>query len=275
MAALGGAGIASLTYGRYVEPQWPEITTSHVPVLPAKSKNLRLLHMSDFHASPLVSMDYIEREAARALALQPDVICLTGDYVSATIEEAGRLAGVFQALARQAPTYAVLGNHDGGLWAIGHGGYAAPRIMVGFLSDNGVHVLQNRAATVQLKGAILRLVGVGDLWAGDCDVDSAFAHPSALPPDTTLFLAHNPDTKDLAQAYSWDLMLSGHTHGGQVILPLIGPPFVPVNDRRYISGLHQWQDRQLYVTRGIGSILGLRFNCRPEISLLELSARPC
>ena len=87
----------------------------------------------------------------------------------------------------------------------------------------------------------------------------------------TLLLAHNPDTKDVAWPFAWDAMLSGHTHGGQVVLPWIGPPFVPVEDRRFIAGLHSWRDRWIYTTRGVGNILGVRVNCRPEVTLLEVT----
>jgi hypothetical protein len=83
-------------------------------------------------------------------------------------------------------------------------------------------------------------------------------------------LAHNPDSKDILGAYPWDLMLCGHTHGGQVRLPIVGPAFAPVRDKRYVEGLKPWNDRLIFVTRGVGNYVGVRFNCRPEVSLLNL-----
>ena len=75
----------------------------------------------------------------------------------------------------------------------------------------------------------------------------------------------------MCAAYDWDLMLSGHTHGGQIIVPLYGAPFHAVSDRRYMAGLKPWGSRQIHVTRGVGNLLGVRFNCRPEVSLLEVA----
>ena len=86
----------------------------------------------------------------------------------------------------------------------------------------------------------------------------------------TVVLSHNPDTKDDLGAYPWHLMLSGHTHGGQVIVPLYGPPIIPVRDRRYLAGLKPWGQRQIHVSRGVGNIMGVRFGCRPEVAVLDL-----
>jgi predicted MPP superfamily phosphohydrolase len=122
---------------------------------------------------------------------------------------------------------------------------------------------------VRLKNWNLNLVGLGDLWAGDFKVDTAF---SRVPPnaDATIVLSHNPDTKERLKPYPWHLLLCGHTHGGQIWLPLIGAPFAPVDDKRFIKGLHQWEGRWIHITKGIGNVHGMRFNCRPEVSLLTL-----
>ena len=85
-----------------------------------------------------------------------------------------------------------------------------------------------------------------------------------------LCLAHNPDAKDALDGLPWDLMLAGHTHGGQVVLPFLGPPVVPVRDRRFVSGLNGWSSRLIYTTRGVGNLYGLRVHCRPEVTLLDL-----
>ncbi len=84
-------------------------------------------------------------------------------------------------------------------------------------------------------------------------------------------MSHNPDTKVMLQNYSWDVMLSGHTHGGQIWLPIIGAPFAPVEDKRFIAGLYRWDNRWIHITKGIGNVHGLRFNCRPEVSLLTIA----
>ena len=83
-------------------------------------------------------------------------------------------------------------------------------------------------------------------------------------------LSHNPDTKNNLIRYDWDLMLSGHTHGGQVVIPFLGAPFAPVKDKTVTQGLHKFRGRYLYVTRGVGSIAGFRLNCSPEVTILKI-----
>jgi len=128
-------------------------------------------------------------------------------------------------------------------------------------------LLRNSNTEFQAKGRTIKLVGLGDFWAGDFEPAHAFPAPSSTQ---TLLLSHNPDTKDLLTEYQWDLMLSGHTHGGQFALPLLGTPFAPVRDQRYVEGLKPWEGRQIHVTTGVGNLYGMRFNCRPEVSLLLL-----
>ena len=87
-----------------------------------------------------------------------------------------------------------------------------------------------------------------------------------------IVLSHNPDSKDILGDYPWDMMLCGHTHGGQLYLPILGTPFAPVKDHRYVHGLKAWNDRLIHTTSGIGNLFGMRFNCRPEVSLLTLQS---
>jgi hypothetical protein len=114
----------------------------------------------------------------------------------------------------------------------------------------------------------IRFAGVPDLWSEHLHGDLAFVDVPA--DDPAIVLAHNPDTKDRLAKQPWDLMLSGHTHGGQVVLPMLGARFVPIRDKRFVAGLKQWNGRQVYVTRGVGSIHGVRVNCRPEVTVLDL-----
>ena len=86
-----------------------------------------------------------------------------------------------------------------------------------------------------------------------------------------VLLSHNPDTKDHLLDFAWDVMLSGHTHGRQLSLPLIGEPFSPIVDKRYVRGLYRWENRWLHISAGVGSLHTARFNCRPEVSLLTLA----
>jgi uncharacterized protein len=265
MAGAAAAGFADM---KWLEPRWLRTGRHDVKLGTANGSSLRLLHLSDFHASKYVSLDFIQSAVERGLKLKPDLICLTGDFITWRYDAFDRYVEVLKPLADAAPTFATLGNHDGGRW-VGSAGYRDTGLVRDLLAQSRIDLLHNRSTTVRLRGRELGLVGVGDLWAGEVDAAAAFSRPQQGV--TTILLAHNPDSKDHLRDYRWDLMLSGHTHGGQCDLEFLGTPFAPVRDKRYVKGLHHWNDRWIYITKGVGNLHGLRLNCRPEISLLTLT----
>ena len=253
-----------------MEPNWLERTVQRVK-LPCRNftSGVRILHLSDFHASPVVPFSLIENSVQLGLAAKPDVICLTGDFVTdATPFDEAEYARILRRLSSAAPVFASLGNHDGGRWAASVGGLKDSSVVRALLSAAKVPLLHNRSEVVRVRDQSVRFAGVPDLWSERVDGDLAFGDVSA--DDPAILLAHNPDTKDTLADRPWDLMLSGHTHGGQVVLPILGERFVPVRDKRFIAGLKQWNGRQVYVTRGVGNIDGVRVNCRPEVTVLDL-----
>jgi uncharacterized protein len=259
-------------YAFGVEPNWLERTFQRVK-LPCKnlSSGVRILHLSDFHASPVVPFSLIENSVELGLEAKPDLICLTGDFVTdATPFDEAEYARILRRLSSAAPVFATLGNHDGGRWGAKVGGLKDSAVVRALLGAANVPLLHNRSEVVRVRDQSVRLAGVGDLWSDGVDADLAFENVPA--DDPAILLAHNPDTKDLLAGKPWDLMLSGHTHGGQVVLPMLGERFVPVRDKRFIAGLKQWNGRQVYVTRGVGNIDGVRVNCRPEVTVLDLAS---
>ena len=201
------------------------------------------------------------------MKLKPDLVCLTGDFITWRYDAWDRYAEILKPLSEAAPTFATLGNHDGGRW-VGTAGYSDTGRVRGMLSQARIELLHNRSTNLEVRGRKLNLVGVGDLWAGEVDAPAAFA--GARESGATVVLCHNPDAKDLVGAYPWDLMLCGHTHGGQCDLVFFGTPFAPVRDKRYVRGLNRWRDRWIHTTKGVGNLHGIRLNCRPEVSLLTL-----
>jgi uncharacterized protein len=282
---LTAAAVASMTtvsagwYVRRFEPRWFELTRTTVAVpgfRPNRPSALRLLHLSDLHASAVVPLASIAAAVQLGLASRPDLIAITGDFITAGDEtDLPAYQAVLSQLSARAPTFACLGNHDGGVWTQRTARpYTSERVQ-SLLAEAAIELLHNRFTDRNIAGTSVRLTGVGDLWAGECEPAIAFWDQPAAPPGTLhLVLNHNPDAKDLFNAYAWDLMLCGHTHGGQVRLPLLGTPFAPVRDRRYVAGLHPWDGRQLYITRGVGNLHGVRFNCRPEVSVLDVGSAP-
>jgi predicted MPP superfamily phosphohydrolase len=263
---------ATPVYAFGVEPKWLE-RTFHQIRLPRRDlgSGIRILHLSDFHASPVVPFSLIEKAIEDGLAAQPDLICLTGDFVTdAHAFDKQEYSRILSRLSVAAPTFACLGNHDGGNWAVSKGGgFRDTRVVRELLDASGVSLLHNRSELALVRGQSMRIVGVPDLWSRE--VDGQLAFQDVQPEEATILLAHNPDTKDVLADRPWDLMLSGHTHGGRVLVPLVGTRFIPVQDKRFIAGLKQWNGRHVYVTRGVGSLAGVRFNCRPEVTVLKVT----
>jgi predicted MPP superfamily phosphohydrolase len=137
------------------------------------------------------------------------------------------------------------------------------------LENADIELLRNRSEVVDVKGRKVRLTGVGDVLAQDCNGNRAWRHATRTC-DAHFVLCHNPDMKSLLIRYSGDVMLAGHTHGGQVCLPFVGPLVLPVKDKRFVAGLYKWEGRLLHINRGLGNLKGIRFNCPPEISVLQV-----
>jgi len=257
---------------RYIEPGWLKV--SHVPVrLFGKSAGvpIRILHISDLHAVNRSTVSLVDEAVTLGMKCQPHLICLTGDLISRLIPERDYYLSVLKRLSIAAPAYACAGNHDGGAWVAPLGGYQDLSEMSAFLKEAGVELMVNAATRLTLNGVAVDLVGLGDLWAHNVKPAVAFKQLADDSKVLRIVMSHNPDSKDLVATYNWDLMLCGHTHGGQLSLPFLGTPFAPVKDQKFVSGLNAWNDRLIYITKGVGNLHGLRFNCRPEVSLLTIT----
>ncbi len=225
----------------------------------------RIAFLTDLHTSPLVPRWWLDRAVVRALELAPDLIALGGDFLDDDPHYIGDLDDILRPLAAPDGVVAVLGNHD-------H--YVGARAVREQLALAGISELLNAHRLIERGGARLAVGGVGDLQSDVIDFAHVFARaPSGAP---RVVLSHDPDVfaywpDDVAL----DLMLSGHTHGGQAYLPLIGPPYVPSQfGFRYLQGLIREGNRQLYVSRGIGaSGVPIRWKCQPELTLAVLQSR--
>ena len=261
----------------FAEAQWLDVSRRTV-VLPGLRTPIRVLHLSDLHFSWTVPLFAIEHAITAGLAEKPDLICITGDFITSGADFASQsYATVLKRLSAFAPTYAVLGNHDGGSWSLAYEGRGDHLDIDRLLGDSSIEVLHNRSVAASVRDSSITLVGTGDLWSEELDGDRAFKLDGdrAFKEVTrergpVVVLNHNPDGKDLMARQPWQLMLSGHAHGGQVRLPFWGGSFAPVTDKRYVEDLKPWGERQIHVSRGVGNVKGVRFRCRPEVTLLEL-----
>lgn len=237
-----------------------------VPGLPPAFDGYRILHLSDIHAGGVISLEATADRLRPAASLDPDLIAVTGDFASGM---PGRIAGVaalLGGLSARDGVVAVLGNHD-------H--WMGEERVIDALSTAGVRLLLNGSLALQRDGETLYLVGVED--ASYTKSDDLSAALRGVPDDVPLILlSHSPEIMEQPLSARASLILSGHTHGGQVVLPYVGPIHVPSGvPRRFASGLHQLDGRWLFVNRGLGEIFPpLRINCPPEMALLTLRSAP-
>jgi hypothetical protein len=272
--ALGGAAAVGL-YSTAIARHWIEITHPeiHLAGLPAAFDGMRIAQLSDIHMDEFTEPVFLRYAVEQINALKPDMVLLTGDFVSYGIISnhfaigcAWQCANILKLL--ECPLrYAVLGNHDV---------YVDAEQVTAALTDNGIPVLTNRCLPIERGGSNFWLAGVDDPVMGDPQPELAV--PTSirnLPHEPVVLMCHAPDYADdllqhpAGQAVS--LMLSGHTHGGQVRLPLIGAMQLPGMGKKYVEGRFQLEKMQLYVNRGIGTVgVPFRFDCAPEITLLTL-----
>jgi predicted MPP superfamily phosphohydrolase len=265
LAAAGAAG--AIGYDAYaVEPFAPTLERVAVP-LPVGHEDLAGLtigFVADTHVGPHVSGD----DVALALSLlgraQPDLVLLGGDYLSASPRYATVAADVLAPLVRAAPLggYAVLGNHDCG--EVGR----ADRVTAA-LAAVGIPVLRNARAVVDTGRGDLWIAGVDEAIMARADPAAAFAKIPAGA--AVLALWHEPDFAARCARLGAFAQLSGHSHGGQVRLPGLGPLFLPRGGRRFVQGLNDAEGMPIYTSRGVGVFLPpVRLNCPPEVTLVTL-----
>lgn len=263
-AAAGGliAPVAAAGYG-LAESTDLRVDRAAVPVpnLPAGFRGLTVAFVTDVHHGPFTSEDEVSGVVRTTLALGPDLIVLGGDYHHA---DGKFIPACFDRLAPlDAPlgVFGVLGNHDN---------WRGRKATQAGMKRARVEELTNAGVWLRRGNDRLRLAGVDDLLTGRVDVAAALG---GVPRDDAVVLvSHNPDLAETLTDPRVGLMLSGHTHGGQVVVPGYGPPVVPSRyGMKYARGLVDAPETRVYVSAGTGmSGIGLRLNCRPEISLLTL-----
>jgi hypothetical protein len=274
-ALWGAAGLA--LYAGEVERHFIEIshTDVHLPGLSAAFDGMRIVQLSDIHLDVFTEPFFLRHAIHRINELNPDIVLLTGDFVT-SIDPFRRFA---TATARQCATilrdlacrqrYAILGNHDVN---------AGAAMVTRNLQDNGIPVLNNASLAIERGNGRFWLAGLDDALEGNPDPDLAIpASIRNVPDEPVVLMCHAPDYADDLLTFpggqAVSLMLSGHTHGGQVRLPLIGAMELPPLGKKYVEGWFRLQNLQLHVNRGLGTVgVPFRFDCPPEISVLTLRA---
>jgi predicted MPP superfamily phosphohydrolase len=230
-----------------------------LPKLPPAFDGMRLLHLSDLHVEFAGAL--AQRTIDLAQDLRPDMIALTGDFIVSRVTP--DLECFLEGIRRLNPplgAWAIRGNHD--IW---HDSDA----VIAAMERRGIPLLTNRGVTVEHDGARLHVVGVEHPWNPVESWDTLLPECNG---ECRLVLSHTPDTLEHVATRGADLVLAGHTHGGQWRLPLVGSMIVPSNrGAEFDQGLFQRNRSVMWVTRGIGTVgVPLRINCPPEITLLTL-----
>ncbi len=291
-----------LFYGSALEPQaitvntqqinlnQPPRTVAHAQVPEPNSAELKIAVISDIHAGPYKDAAFLERVVEETNAQNPDIVFLVGDYIYSDHKQADQLAPLSKLKAKFGK-YAVLGNHDydlgrrltaaemGKLTNKESSDYVAEK-----LTEAGITVLRNQTKQLEISGKNLSIIGLEDLW-GNTDLEG-FEHQldSIDSAETNILLQHNPDIIQFDNALKADLIISGHTHGGQIRLPIIEavPPLPTEIGKEYDEGLFDLRvtlqenanpniKARLFITKGIGEMgPRARLLCQPEIAILHV-----
>ena len=268
-ATLATAGAAF--YSNDIARHEIEVThpTFFIKNLPPAFNGFRIAQISDLHLEEFTEDYFLRRVVDHVNDLAPDMVLVTGDFISrgpltplVSFQAAGRCGELLSRL--KCPIrYGILGNHDAAV---------SSQAVRFHMEDNGLPMLVNQSTRIERNGEHIFLAGLDDTEFGKPDLDATL--PSA-PDAPVILLVHEPDYADVVvthkRAKEIDLILSGHTHGGQVRLPFLGPLALPPNGKLYPEGHFQVGTSQLYVNRGIGTVgVPFRLNCPPEITLSTL-----
>ena len=258
--SLNGPGADYPSPAPFTDPEITDIDIFLRRLSPAH-EGLRIVHLTDIHHSLYTPREEVQRAVQLTNSLRPDVVAITGDFVTlspAYIQPVARTLGKLRA---RLGVFAVLGNHDF---------HVDPEEVTRALEAQRIRVLRNSHYALRAGAATLWIIGVDDIWWRAADLPAAMLHVPAR--DTKILLCHNPRGIRRAAARGIDLVLSGHTHGGQVRLPVVGSIYGHSKfGKRFIEGWNRLDGTQIYINRGIGKVLvPVRFGCPAEIACLRL-----
>jgi predicted MPP superfamily phosphohydrolase len=268
------AGVTALGTDGYLESYNLQLSKIEIPLhrLPHQFDGFTIVQLSDFHYEEEFSAIPIRRSVELVNHLHPDLVVLTGDFVTVPMfsfgSQAARTAAnaVFPCVAvlshiqSRMGSFAILGNHDA---------HSNPALVQSGLRAHGIPLLKNSCVAIEYGGARFWLAGIDDALEGQPDLGAAIEKiPTGEP---IILLAHEPDFADEAALTAVDLQLSGHSHGGQIWIPGLGAPWLPPLARNYPRGFYKIENMVLYTNVGIGTIRApIRINCVPEVTHITL-----
>ena len=267
---LGGAfmTLATLGYARFVAPFKTEYLEVEMPLpnLPASFENFRILHLTDFHTGD-VPVSYLKGVIDRVNQMPYDLAVITGDFVSHSLKYVEAAVDLVAQLRR--PIAVTFGNHDYSTSIETWSSSEVADALTAALQNRGVEVLRNRSLMLKHDDGQIHIVGLEDFWSGQFSPEKAFAgiHQN----DPIIARSHNADSVFTLRRFGADWVLAGHTHGGQIRIPILGPMVLPVHFKQFDKGLFDVRGTRLYVSRGVGCRVPVRFRCPPEVTTFVLT----
>ncbi|MBY6272292.1 MAG: metallophosphoesterase [Caldibacillus debilis] len=259
------AGLSGYYYSKHIEPYWTEITrfTIRHKLIPADFRRFKIALFSDTHLGYHYQLSHLRKAVSLIMEENPDMIIFSGDLMDnpSAYHQIRETVELLRLLDAPFGKFAVFGNHD-------HGGYGTEKYRY-IMEESRFKVLQNTAVPVAKGRSFIFLAGVDDCMLGRPDLKAALARrPGEV---YTILISHAPDYADVAKGYPVHLQISGHSHGGQIQIPFVGPVITPRYGRKYVEGLYALDGLTLYVNRGLGTTrLPFRFLSRPEITFFTL-----
>ncbi len=271
LGCAGGAAAGMALYAGEIGRHQLEVERLTIPVekLPEAFHGFRIAQISDIHLAEYTEPWFVEQAVREVNRLKPDAVMLTGDFICMgpiqrrSSEKYAPLCAELLAKIECPLRFGVLGNHD---WMVNGD------LVVASMTSVGIHMLHNTNLPIERGGARLWIAGIMDALSWESDVEASVPKTARADREPVILLAHEPDILPaVARLNAFDLMLSGHTHGGQVRLPFLPPLQLPPLGKRFVEGHFRMGRTQLYVNRGIGSVgLPFRFRCPSEVTELTL-----
>jgi predicted MPP superfamily phosphohydrolase len=269
---VGGIGITVATggYARRVSPYHVEYTRVPMPLrgLPETFEGFRMVQVTDLHTGRCTPVSYLQQVIEHVNEMRPDLVCVTGDLVSHDPDWVDAACNIVAGLKK--PVLVTFGNHD---YSPTHETWASTEVadaMQARLQDLGVTVLRNKSMPIERGGGRIWIVGLEDVWSGRFSPAEAFAGVNIDEP--VIALSHSPDSVFALEKFGAQWIVAGHTHGGQLRIPILGPLFLPVKHKEFDKGEFRVGRARMYVSRGVGCKVPARFRCRPEVTTFVLTA---
>jgi hypothetical protein len=267
---IGATGVTVATAGhaRWVAPFRVEYTTVRMPLrnLPPSLEGFRIIQITDMHTGGNTPVEYLRAVIARVNEMDCDLVCVTGDLVSHDMEFVNTACDLLASL--RAPVVVTFGNHDYSTTYETWTSTIVAEALQHRLRSRDITVLRNQAMPIERADGRIWLVGMEDLWSGLFSPQAAFAGVDASEP--MIVLSHSPDTVYPLEPFGPQWILAGHTHGGQIRIPIIGPLILPIDNKKLDKGQFQIGRTRMYVSRGVGCRVPVRFRCPPEVTTFVL-----